>query len=79
MERWMGIKILDGPTRSLEAGDRLVLGAGLGSAIKVYFDIKEVVRPTKFAFDASLPFGIVNHEVVQISAIGSAQCRVTFN
>jgi uncharacterized protein YndB with AHSA1/START domain len=79
MERWMGVRILDGPTRSLEAGDRLVLGAGLGGRIKVYFDIKEAVRPSKFAFDASLPLGIVNHEVVQISAIDAAQCRVTFN
>jgi hypothetical protein len=79
LEKWMELKILDGPVRALETGDHLVLGVGLGSTIKVYFDIKQAERPTKFALDVRLPLGIVNHEVIQITGIGPAQCRVTFN
>jgi hypothetical protein len=84
LARWMEMRILDGPARALEAGDRLVFGVGLSStilsrAIKVYFDIKEVERPTKFALDVSLPLGVVNHEVIQITDMGPDQCRVTFN
>jgi uncharacterized protein YndB with AHSA1/START domain len=79
LEKWMGVRMLSGPARALEAGDRLVFGAGLGSAIKVYFDIREAERPTKLALDVRLPFGVVNYEVIQITAMGAAQCRVTFN
>jgi uncharacterized protein YndB with AHSA1/START domain len=79
MEKWMGAMVLEGPDRALEAGDRLVLGVALGSRIKAYFDIKEAERPNKFTLDIDLPLGIVNHEVIQISAVGPTQCRVTFN
>jgi uncharacterized protein YndB with AHSA1/START domain len=78
MEKWMGVRILQGPTRALEAGDHLVLGVGPG-LIKVYFDIKEAARPSKLALDVSLPLSVVNHEVIQITAMGAARCRVTFN
>ena len=79
MEKWIELRILDGPARALEAGDRLVLGGALGRAIKVYFDIKEAECPVRLALDVSLPLGIVNHEVIQITAMGPDQCRVTFN
>jgi uncharacterized protein YndB with AHSA1/START domain len=79
LEKWMELRILDGPARALQAGDRLVFGAGPGCTFKVYFDIKEAERPTKFALDVRLSLGIVNHEVIQITAMGAAQCRVTFN
>jgi uncharacterized protein YndB with AHSA1/START domain len=79
LQKWMGVKILNGPSRAIEAGDHLILGVGLGSLIKVYFDIKEAESPSRLALDVSLPFGVVNHEVIRITAMGPAQCRVTFN
>ena len=78
MEKWMGVRILNGPARALKAGDHLVLGVGLG-LIKIYFDIKEAERPAQLTLDVSLPLGIVNHEVIQITDMGAARCRVTFN
>lgn len=79
LERWTETRILAGPARALQVGDRLVLGVGPGHRLKVYFDVVEVERPASLAIDIRLPLGVRNHEVIRISPLSTCECRVTFN
>ena len=67
----------DGPTEGLVAGDRVVLAPGFG--MRVIFEVLAMDPLRQLALDAYLPFGVVNHEVIQISPVGAGGCRVTFN
>ena len=77
LARWSGTKLLDGPRRPLAAGDRVVLGPGFG--LEVILEVRFLERPTQFAVDAHLPFGVINHEVIRTSSLEGRRCRVTFN
>jgi hypothetical protein len=74
---WVGAKLIGGPTRTLVAGDRVVLAPGFGTRIILEVLAMEPLR--QLTLDAYLPFGIVNHEVLQILPVGTGGCRVTFN
>ena len=77
LAHWSGLKLIEGPGRALVVGDRAVLGPGLG--LRVIFEVIAMDPPRQFTLDAHLPFGVVNHEVVQISPLDPGRCRVTFN
>jgi len=74
--QWSGTRLLKGPARPLRSGDLLVLKAGL---MHVSFEVLDAEPPQYLRLCIRLPFGIVNHEQVQITLVGSNTCRVTFN
>jgi uncharacterized protein YndB with AHSA1/START domain len=79
LQRWSDAKSVNGPDRALTAGDQIVFRAGLGSFFEVRFQVIDLERSRRLAFEMHLPFGIVNHEVVVITPESDASCRVTYN
>ncbi len=79
--RWSGTKLIDGPARELAAGDRVVFAPPLPVTLglRITFDVLAIERLRQFRLDIHLPFGVTNHEVVQISPMDGGRCRVTFN
>jgi uncharacterized protein YndB with AHSA1/START domain len=77
LAEWTRTKLVTAPERSLQAGDRAVYGAGPG--LRAIFDVLEVVPPHTFDVDVTMPFGIMNHEVIRLSQIDENSCRVTFS
>jgi uncharacterized protein YndB with AHSA1/START domain len=77
LAEWTDTRLLTAPERPLQAGDRAVYGAGPG--LRAIFDVLEVVPPHTFRVDVTMSFGIVNHEVIQLSKIDESRCRVTLN
>ena len=75
--RWTNTRLLEGPKRPLQAGDHLVYAAGAG--LRAIFDVLEVVPRQTLRVDVAMSFGILNHEVIQLSPLDSAHTRVTFN
>jgi uncharacterized protein YndB with AHSA1/START domain len=76
LARWTGTKLVVGPACPLSAGDHLVLGAG---GLRIVFDVLEVRPPREFTLDVRLPFGVTNHERIQITSIDAHSSRVTYN
>jgi len=76
---WSRAKLLEGPSRPLETGDVVVLGAGIGHRLKVTIKVKAVEPTRQLTLDVQLPLGAVNHEVVVVTPLGMERCRVTFN
>lgn len=79
LARWSNTKVIEAPDRELRAGDRLVLGAGIGHYMKVTFRVEAAVRPHRFAVHVRLPLGVTNSEVIEITPTSADACRVTFN
>jgi uncharacterized protein YndB with AHSA1/START domain len=79
LERWVDAKVIDAPDRELRAGDRLVLGAGVGHRFKVRFLVQDAVRPHRVALHIRLPLGVTNDELIEITPIDADTSRVTFN
>jgi len=75
--RWTDTRLLEGPGRPLQAGDRIVYGAGPG--MRAIFDVLDVVPRRTLGVDVTLPFGIVAHEIIQLTALDGGRTRVTFN
>jgi len=78
LERWTRTTLIEAPDRQVRAGDRLVFG-GIGRRMKILFLVQGSVRLQRLAIDVHLPFGIINHEVIEITAVTADACRVTFN
>jgi len=76
LAQWTGTKLAQGPARALRAGDLLVLRAG---GMHISFEVLDAQPPQHARLYIQLPFGVVNHEQVQITPAGSDACRVTFN
>jgi hypothetical protein len=76
---WADAKVVRAPERPVEPGDRVELGAGPAKALTVIFEIIACRAPEELTIDVRLPFGMINHEVVRITRMAEAQCRVTFN
>ncbi len=77
--RWSHTTLLEGPERRIVVGDRLTFGAGLGRRLKVRFLVTVADPPEQLALEIGLPLGVVNHEVVRITPLGTGSCRVTYN
>src|SRR5437763_1947856 len=76
LAQWSGTRLIEGPAREVSAGDHLVLRAGM---MHISFDILAGHAPRQLALDIALPFGVTNHEQIQITPIDANSCRVTFN
>jgi uncharacterized protein YndB with AHSA1/START domain len=76
LAHWTGTRIVEAPERTLAPGDRVVLRPA--PTLRVVFDILSAEPLKELRFDARLPFGVTNHEVVTLSPLAGG-CRVTFN
>ena len=76
LAQWTGLKLVEGPACLMSAGDHLVLGA---FGLRITFDVLEMRPPREFTLDVGLPFGVTNHERVEITPIDAHSSRVTFN
>ncbi|HMD30973.1 MAG TPA: SRPBCC family protein [Candidatus Acidoferrales bacterium] len=74
--RWSGTKLVEGPARTVSAGDRLVFRAAM---FHITFHVLDMQAPRQFTLDIALPFGLKNFEQIQITPIDANSCRVTFN
>jgi uncharacterized protein YndB with AHSA1/START domain len=74
--RWTETRLVDGPNRPMQPGDRVTFRAGPG--LYVVFRVLDADLPKRLVIDVDLPFGVVNHEVLQVSPLGEGGCRVTF-
>jgi uncharacterized protein YndB with AHSA1/START domain len=79
LARWSGATLRQGRRRPLAAGDALVLGVGVGHWLKATIEVKAVEPLRQLTLDVRLPLGVVNHEVVVVTPLGTERCRVTFN
>ncbi len=68
------------PPGTVAAGQRLDLRArGLGRWWPIRITVHEAVPPSRLVVDVRLPFGIVNHETVQIVPEADGRSLVRFN
>lgn len=75
---WSETTLVEAPEREVSAGDRVVLGTGVGHWFRVAFRVRKAVRPQLLSLDIQLPFGVINDEAIRISPFGSNACRVTY-
>ena len=73
---WSGAKLIEGPMRLASVGDRLVVRAGI---FHITFDVLDMQAPQQLTLNIGLPFGVRNHERIEITPIDANSCRVTFN
>jgi len=76
LAQWTGLKLVEGPARSMSAGDHLALGFGV---LRITFDVLDVHPPRELTLESRLPFGVTNREQIQITPIDAHSSRVTFN
>src|SRR5512132_3694257 len=76
LAQWTETRLVEGPACPMSAGDRLVLRAGL---FRITFDVRDLRPPCELTLDVGLPFGVTNHEQIQITPIDAHSSRVTFN
>src|SRR6185295_6846288 len=76
LAQWTGTTLVEGAARPMRAGDRLVFRAGV---LRITFDVLDMRPPRELTLDVGLPFGVTNHEQIQITPIDAHSSRVTFN
>jgi uncharacterized protein YndB with AHSA1/START domain len=78
---WSGAELVHAePAGPVVAGQRISLRArALGRWWPVRIDVHEAVPPSRLVVDVRLPFGIVNHETVQIVPEADGRSLVRFN
>lgn len=76
---WTGVEVIDGPDRAMQAGDRVVFGAGVGHLLRMTFVVLESLAPERLTLDILLPFRVINQETITVSPVTFGGCRVTFN
>src|SRR5262249_22152402 len=78
LARWSDTTIVEAPHGTLDAGDRLVLGVGLGPWMRVVLTVQEALAPRRLTLRIRLPLGVVNDEVIEIVPLDDMSARVTF-
>jgi len=76
LAQWTGTTLVEGPARQMSAGDHLALRAG---GLRITFDVLDMHPPRELTLDSRLPFGVTNHEQIQIARIDAHSSRVTYN
>lgn len=76
LAQWSGAKLDEGPQRPVRAGDRFILKK---RGMRIRFLVVDAQPLQHLNLDVQLPLGIVNHELVQLTVLRTAACRVTFN
>src|SRR5580765_1918487 len=76
LTQWTGTTLVEGPARPMSAGDHLALRAG---GLRITFEVLDMRPPRELTLDSRLPFGVANHERIQIAPIDAHSTRVTSN
>ena len=76
LAQWTGTTLVEGPACPMSAGDHLALGRG---GLRITFDVLEMRPPWELTLESRLPFGVTNHEQIQITPIDAHSSRVTYN
>lgn len=76
LAHWTRLALVEGPACSMSAGDHLVFGA---AGLRIAFDVFDMHPPRELTLDVRLPFGVTNHEQIQITPIDAHSNRITFN
>jgi uncharacterized protein YndB with AHSA1/START domain len=76
LAQWSGTKLVEGPTRAVRSGDRLVFRAGM---LHITFDVLDLQAPRQLTLDIALPFGVKIREQIQITPLDADSCRTTFD
>jgi uncharacterized protein YndB with AHSA1/START domain len=76
LAQWTGTRLVEALARPMSAGDHLVLRAGV---FRITLDVLDMRPPRELSLDVGLPFGVTNHEKIQITPIDAHSSRVTFN
>jgi uncharacterized protein YndB with AHSA1/START domain len=76
LAQWTGLRLVEGPACAMRVGDRVILGA---AGLRITFDVLAMQPPRELTLDVGFPFGITNHERIQITPIDAHSSRVTYN
>src|SRR6476661_8047286 len=76
LAQWTGTKLAEGPAGPMSVGDHLVVRA---RRLRITVDVLEMRPSRELTLDIGLPFGVTNHEQIQITPIDAHSSRVTFN
>ena len=76
LAEWTGTRLVEGPARPMSAGDHFVFRAG---PFRITFDVRDMHPQRQLILDVGQPFGVRNHERIQITPIDPHSSRVTFN
>jgi uncharacterized protein YndB with AHSA1/START domain len=76
LAQWTGTKLVEGPAGPMSAGDHLVFRAG---GLRITLGVLDMRPPRDLMLDVDLPFGVTNHERIQITPIDAHSSRVTLN
>jgi uncharacterized protein YndB with AHSA1/START domain len=76
LAQWTGTTLVEPRAGPLQTGDRFVLRAGV---FRITFAVLDMDPPRQLTLDVALPFGVINHEQIQITSIDPRASRVTFN
>ena len=76
LAQWTGTKLVEGSACPIGAGDHLVFRAG---GLRITVDVFDMRPPRELMLDVELPFGLTNHEQIQITPIDAHSSRVTLN
>jgi uncharacterized protein YndB with AHSA1/START domain len=76
LAQWSGAKLDEGPQRPVREGDRFILRK---RGRRIRCQVLDAKPLQQLSLDVQLPLGIVNHELVQLTVLRTAACRVTFN
>lgn len=76
LAQWTGTTLVEGTASPMSTGDHLVFRAGV---LRITFDVLDMRPPRELMIDVGLPFGVTNHEQIQITPIDAHSSRVTFN
>lgn len=75
LAQWTGTKLVEGAASPVSVGDHVVLRAG---ALRITVAVLDMRPQRELTLDVGLPFGVTNHEHIQIRAIDAHSSRVTF-
>jgi uncharacterized protein YndB with AHSA1/START domain len=76
LSQWTGTKLVAGPACPMSPGDHVVARVG---GLRITLDVLDMRPPRQLMLHVVLPFGITNHEQIQITPIDAHSSRVTLN
>ena len=76
LAQWTGTTLVEGPARPMIAGDHVALGLG---GLRITFDVLDMHPQRGLTLKSRLPFGLANHEQIEITPIDAHSTRVTFS
>lgn len=75
LAQWTGTTLVGRAASPMSVGDHVVLRAG---ALRITVAVLDMRPQRELTLDVGLPFGVTNHEHIQIRAIDAHSSRVTF-